>query len=640
MTSDRDAFLATITSYTNDQLIALVCMQYDRIRELEMHETENARINTEVHLEYRKVCEERDSLKDEVLKLKSALQKEIDKDKLLNRNVYGRSTEKFLDSLQGGTDSSFIDEDQEESREPHAGRVIDPAVLQEALAKNAAASDDQKTDSRDRKDKQDGGGKGSGRHHGKNRGQKDPLRESANELPQEIEYNYDPDELDRLYGKGNWRIAYWQETKTIEKLPVIYYQKVVYTPVISVGLEHCLESQPKPEQLLPHSPVSPSILADVCCRKYYLSLPTNRQAKDFERQGLMLSKQVMISWLNSLVPSVLGVVYEYLTSLLLKLKYTQNDETYIQVNKDGRAKGSKSFMWIHCTSELLDCPPIIIFCYEKTRGTDHLRKFFQEFSGYITCDAYIAYQIMEKEHPDEITVSGCMMHARRNFAIAFFVRDLDDMTDEEILELPEAKALLIIREIYKEEKKLKDLSADDRLAGRKKKVAPKADALFSLVHELADSGEVFPERLQEAITYAVNQEQRLRVFLTDGNIPIDDGHSERVIASYSVGRANWKFADTVRGAEVNAIMYSLTETAKANGADVEMYFRYLFEKLPSHLDADGKIDNPSILPEFTPWSDVYRSYEEMEKQRGLRNCRKMFPEPDKPKTPKKEKLSA
>lgn len=112
-----------------------------------------------------------------------------------------------------------------------------------------------------------------------------------------------------------------------------------------------------------------------------------------------------------------------------------------------------------------------------------------------------------------------------------------------------------------------------------------------------------------------------------------------MISSYSVGRANWKFADTVRGAEVNAIMYSLVETAKANDADVEIYLRYLLEKIPLHLKADGTLDDRTFLKELTPWSDVYRSFEMMEKQRGLNACRKMFPVPEEPRTPRKKKLA-
>lgn len=112
------------------------------------------------------------------------------------------------------------------------------------------------------------------------------------------------------------------------------------------------------------------------------------------------------------------------------------------------------------------------------------------------------------------------------------------------------------------------MTADERLSAREALVAPKVDAFFEYIHSLEGSGEVFSDRMKKTITYAVNQEQNLRRFLTDGNIPCDNGHVERIIRSYSVGRANWLFADTIDGAKVNAIMYSIVETARANHANV------------------------------------------------------------------------
>ena len=246
----------------------------------------------------------------------------------------------------------------------------------------------------------------------------------------------------------------------------------------------------------------------------------------------------------------------YMTEYLIRSGYMQSDESYFQVNKDERGPGHKGFMWIHCTSEMLDIHPVVVFYYESTRGTEHLRQLFGEFIGYIICDAYISYQVLEKENP-LITVAGCLMHCRRYLAEALFVNDISSMTDEEINALSETKALLLIREIYIAENSLRDMSADERLKARQRIVKPKVDAFFEFIHSLIEPGMVLSERLNKAVQYAINQEERLREFLNDGNIPCDNGHSERIIRAYSVGRANWLFADTITGANVNAIMYSI-----------------------------------------------------------------------------------
>ena len=632
MTPERLAFSTRITKYTKKELISLAVEQYDRICEMEIRDKENSRINTEAHISYKKLESELTDLKKENLTLKAALQKEIDKNLVLNRKVYGRATEKFIDSLQGTNGEEHIDEAETEDNEQdgHPSRVIDITALQ-GKPVHAETEGDQKTSqtsgSANRFCRYHGQGKQAGTHN--------KLNAAADSLPQDVHYQFDPEAYDEKYGEGNWRIAFWQETKTIEKLPLSYYQKVVYTPVISSGLEHVLSNEQTPPHLINRSLASPSLVADIFYRKVFLSLPNGRQERDYKISGLPLSKQTMIQWTNQLTQEVLTVPYQYLSTLLLRLKYTQNDETYMQVNKDGRGAGSKSFLWVHCSSELLDCPPIIIFCYEKTRGTDHLRKFFKEFSGYITCDAYAAYQTFAKEHPETDDVTGCMMHCRRYFAIAFFVHDFKNLSDQQILELPETTAILKIKEIYSEENKLKGLSAEDRLRERQAKVRPKVDEFFRYVHELAESGGVFSDRMNAAITYAVNQEERLRMFLRDGNIPIDNGHVERVISSFSVGRANWKFSDTIPGAESMAILYSLAETAKANNADVRLYFQYLLEKVPRYQDLNGAVKDDKVLETFTPWSDTYRQYEKEQKQSAAERFQMMFPQPIRPKTPKK-----
>ena len=189
----------------------------------------------------------------------------------------------------------------------------------------------------------------------------------------------------------------------------------------------------------------------------------------------------------------------------------QSDESPLQVNKSEHGPAHKGFMWVHSSSELMDCNPIIVFSYEETRGTDHLRNLFDEFLGYIVCDAYVSYKVFAKEHPG-VAIAGCLMHCRRYFAEAFFVNEVGAMSEEELSLLPETKALLLIRDIYIEENDLRDLSADERREKRQELVKPKVDEFFDYIHGLADSGEQFSDRMKKAINYALNQEDQLREF--------------------------------------------------------------------------------------------------------------------------------
>ena len=183
------------------------------------------------------------------------------------------------------------------------------------------------------------------------------LADSLEKLSRQIIYDLDVDTLNEQYGKSNWRIVHWHQHKQLMKLDTPYYTQVVYTPVVSVGLEHDLFTIPYMNPLIDKSAVSCTIMADILYRKFALGLPFYRQALDYRMQGIALTRQTIINWAGALVPEICEEVYEFMTQLLVGYRYTQCDETYIQVNKDGYGPGHKSFLLIHTSSELTDCPP-------------------------------------------------------------------------------------------------------------------------------------------------------------------------------------------------------------------------------------------------------------------------------------------
>lgn len=620
MKAETERFRNRIKDFTFDELVEFTVSWHEKYRELKIRDEENQRISTEMYIQYSNLVKENRELKEENSSLKDLLRQEIEKNELKTRSTFGRSTEKLLSLINSAANKveDFEDENQQEDGEKDGRIVSFPGAV-----RIDSGNDD------GRKDK--------GNTSGSRDSRKSSLKKSIEKLPREILYLLDVATLNSVHGEGNWRIAFWREHISVEKMPVSYYARYILTPVISAGLEHELYTVPY-YNLLPHTYASSSIIADILYRKFVLSLPFYRQAVDYQMSGIDLKKQVIIHWVNAIVPEFFERIRSYMTEYLIRSGYIQSDESYFQVNKDGRGAGHKSFMWVHCTSELLDEHPVIVFYYEATRGTDHLRQLFGEFLGYIICDAYISYQVMEKENP-MITVAGCLMHCRRYFAEALFVNDISSMTDDEIKDLSETKALLLIREIYIAENALRDVTSGERLKERQISVKPKVDAFFEYVHSLSDSGTVLSERLNKAVQYAVNQEEKLREFLKDGNIPCDNARSEQIIRAYSIGRANWLFADTITGANVNAIMYSIVETAKANKVDVRNYIQYLLEKISEAIDK-GYADNREFLESLMPWSPEYRKYEEEAKKAAMNSFNSLFLVPEKPKAPLKGKRKA
>ena len=126
---------------------------------------------------------------------------------------------------------------------------------------------------------------------------------------------------------------------------------------------------------------------------------------------------------------------------------------------------------------------------------------------------------------------------------------------------------------------------------------------MSNLYHLYSSTKVVPPKGKTAsgLQYSVNQEQYLNVFLTDGEVPIDDSASERALRNFTIGRKNWMTINTVRGAQASAIIYSITETARANNLNVYYYISYLLTELPKLIGNDGNIEQSKLEP-LMPWS--------------------------------------
>ena len=165
------------------------------------------------------------------------------------------------------------------------------------------------------------------------------------------------------------------------------------------------------------------------------------------------------------------------------------------------------------------------------------------------------------------------------------------------------QALVRIAAMYKIENTLHDMTAEERLRERKKSIAPLVDEFFAWVKGRLSDTTVLPHgKTAEGLNYCVDQEKYLRVFLTNGNVPMDNSASERAIRPFTIGRKNWVIIDSIKGAQSSAIIYSIVETAKLNDLNVFYYLEHLLAELPKLTDKKGNID-ASGLESLLPWSD-------------------------------------
>lgn len=562
----------------------LVAMKKELLA-IQNRESEYLRSQKESALLFEQTEAENKGLREENKELRAKLEKYGAKDTLDRNRLFGRQTEKTED-IVGSTPDDDGDPLSEDAEPGNAGSEKE---------ENGAANP---------KKKQKHGKRRAGKH-----------AEDLGKLPRQEVYDYDPDALDRIFGKGNWRIASWHASTKKEVIPAIVYAKTTYTPVVSVGLEHSLVSMPPSKQpLLAGSDASETLVAWIMNNKFVLGIPTYRLEGMLRRRGISISRQTMTNWINSFSRERFCQVSDYMAGVLRASGCTQCDETTLLVIRDGRKAGRKSFMWIHITSELGGNHPVAVFTYEPDRSTDHLRKFYDKYIGEIICDAYSAYHTFETENGDTVIICGCWMHARRRWAEALRVHDCSGLDSRQVEELPEVRALRLIGDIYKEEGKLKDLSAEDRLKLRRETVRPKVEAYFEFLSsfDIDDAG--LSDRMKDAISYSLNQKKYLCRFLSKGNVPIDNGACERKARAFGIGRNNWMFCTSPSGAEASAIMYTLVETAKSNGADPFFYLKYLLERTPS---SPALTMGKKYLEELMPWSGTYIEYEKKEKKAML-----------------------
>ena len=351
------------------------------------------------------------------------------------------------------------------------------------------------------------------------------------------------------------------------------------TPIIKAEM-------PKP--ILPGSLASPSILAYIMDQKYTNSLPLYRQEQQFSRLGIDLSRQTMANWLLNAADPWLKIIYDRLHEHLLEQNILHADETTLQVLKEpGRSAETKSYMWLYRAGR--DGPPIVLYEYQTTRASKHPDRFLSGFKGYLHTDGYSGYGKLA-----DITLVGCWAHARRKFI-------------EALKALPAAQkdkpvaasvGLDYCNRLFTIEKQLKDVSDKERYDKRLEKSKPLLDEFYIWLKK--QKQQVLPKSaFGQAITYCLNQWDNLNSFLLDGRLEIDNNRAERSIKPFVIGRKNWLFTNTPRGARSSAIIYSIIETAKENNLKPYNYLVYLFEQLPNIDMADqAAIDN------LLPWSDI------------------------------------
>ena len=346
---------------------------------------------------------------------------------------------------------------------------------------------------------------------------------------------------------------------------------------------------PVPVELFSHGYLSLSFIVDMIIDKCLYSIPLYRQHQRLKYDGFHLARSTLSA--NFIRAGVLlqrlmePLQYSILLSRILAI-----DETPIKVGVDkSKNKMKRGYIW-----PLLGDRQEIIYVYHQSRGAKVLEELLKDFHGTILSDGYSAYKsyinsIIEDGTSPDVTHATCWVHARRKFV------QLENTRPAEF-----EQASRFFAELYKIEAEIKADKKINTYIARQQRSLLVVDRYFNWLRSFNGKPELATnELLRNAVSYSIEREVSMRVFLRDPDLQLDTNHLERQIRPIAIGRKNWMFCWTELGAECLCAAQSLIRTCILQGVHPR---EYLIDILPKLARADEGDDISDLLPAF--YSDL------------------------------------
>lgn len=411
-----------------------------------------------------------------------------------------------------------------------------------------------------------------------------------------IEHKLSDEELAEMFPNG------------YKELPEEVYKRLHIIPETFIVDEHhvhvyaskdndgTIVKAPRSVDLFRNSIATASLLASIINGKYVNALPVERQSRTFKTNGIKLEPNTMSNWIINGAERYLSLVYDRMHELIYDSKVIHADETPVKVMQIEKTKiknGKKTYMWVYRNNPHCSEHPIVLYDWQPSRKADHPREFLKDFSGTVVTDGYQVYHKLGKERHD-LQIAGCWIHARRPFAE--FIKSVGTEAAKGSIA---AEAYSMITEIMHIDNSFDDLTNRERKKQRQLVLQEKVDAYFAWA-KIKYSQVTHNSTIGKALAYSINQEEYLRLFLTDGKIPMDNNYAEQAIRPFTIARKNFVLIDSSKGANASAMIFSLAETAKANGLNTYQYFELLLTEIPKHMEDK----NLNFLNDLLPWSKI------------------------------------
>lgn len=341
-----------------------------------------------------------------------------------------------------------------------------------------------------------------------------------------------------------------------------------------------------PEPLIRKSFATSSVVAWTGYQKFANALPLYRQEKDWLQYGAAISRTTLANWLIYCAQHYYKPLYDYFHRELLKRSFAMADETRVQVlNEPERDPKTQSFMWVFLSGED-GLPKIVLYHYTPTRNGDHAAEFLEGFSGYVETDGYQGYNKVPG-----IRRCSCWAHIRRYFVDAIPKGKALDYSQ------PAVQGVRYCDRLFQIEDYINSHYPGDyekRRTLRLEKEKPVLEAFWSWLdaqHPILNS------RMYKAVTYVQNRRATAETYLEDGRCSFSNNAAENAVRPFTVGRKNWLFSDSPKGADSSAVIYTIVEMAKAHDLKIYEYLKYVLDQRPDENWTDEQ------LAELAPWSE-------------------------------------
>ena len=374
--------------------------------------------------------------------------------------------------------------------------------------------------------------------------------------------------------------------QVLEQLAVIPQQHYVIRhvrPTYACRCKQCIRTATMPAQPLPGSRASSALLAQVMVNKYLDGLPLARQEKMAARDGLVLPRAKLARWLIQ-GSRVLQPLVNLLNDTFFSYDIAHSDDTRIQVLKeDGRAASAQSALWIRRGGP--PGRPVVLVDYAPSKSGETAYGLLSEFHGTLVCDGATSFNAVVQRNG--LTLALCNDHARRRFHNVCV--GLGKKAGQTIAH----QGLRRYQRLYAIEREAKDLTNDERLAYRQEHAVPVWNELLVWAEQVRREG-VSHAGTRDALAYLLKHAAGLKQYCNDGRVPISNIRAEHVAKTIAIARKNFLFADTGAGAEASGRIFSLIETARANGHQPQRYLTVILDALPNATSV-------AQIEELLPW---------------------------------------